>query len=355
MLAKTGFGVDFSLNYLYVSNPYADTNPNHPTLIYGNVPGAVGTFQEGLLRCLSESGKAGVAANGRTNSNGNPPGGTVVLVGSDLGGYDWPERRLDSKGNPLPNAKQKQAARVAQTVCTNGFNHKSLDTHVIGLTATYNDFDYTGAVFRLEESLSTKEGLNKRALGYGKTFTVSPETQANYNARGGHILVTTPVWRSMLGFDLVSSLSSYRPFAWTRNLPGQFGTQQSFFTFQWLMTYYFEGLTNNMCNWNFAMGIGPRGTGCITNRWNHFFTFAWAGNGFYHGKLEQRLAVALEPRGQQWLLYGQWWWRRFLDTPIDLSFGTSWFPSSRHDNSWVLLNYFTHRNLLWFEGTYYLM
>jgi hypothetical protein len=356
MLSKTVYGVDFSLDYLFTSNPYADTNPNHPTLVYGDgVPGAVGTFQEGLERCLSPSGKAGVAANGRTNSNGNPPGGTIVLVGSDLAGYDWPERRLDANGKPLPTAKQKQASRVAETVCGNFFNHKSLYTNIFGLTGTYNDFDYTGAVFRMEESLSTKEGLNKRAVGYGKTFTVSPEVAANYAARHGKILVDTPVWRSMLGFDLVSALGNYRPFAWTRQLPGGIGTQQSFFTFQWLMTYYFQNLTNNMCNWNFAMGIGPQGTGCLTNRWNHFFTFAWAGNGFFHGKLEQRLAVALEPRGQAWLLYGQWWWRRFMDSPVDISFGTSWFPSSRYDNSWTLLNYFVHRNLLWVEGTYYIL
>jgi len=355
-LAKTVLGVDFSLNYLFQPNLYADTNPNHPTLVYGdNVAGAAGTFQEGLLRCLSPSGKAGVGRNGQTNSNGNPPGGTVILQGADLYGYDFPGRRIDAKGNPLPNAKQKQASRQPFTVCTNGFSHKQMWTNVIGATATYNDFDYTGAVFRLEESYSTKEGLNKRVSGYGKTFTPSPEMVANSAARHGKILVDTPVWRSMLGFDLVSALGNYRPFAWTKHLPGDFGTQQSFFTFQWLMMHNFQNLTNNMCNWNFAMGIGEKGTGCRPYRWNHFFTFAWAGNGFFHGKLEQRLAVALEPRGQQWLLYGQWWWRQFMDTPLDLSFGTSWFPSSRMDNSWVLLNYFSNRNLLWVEGTYYIL
>src|SRR5207249_9811949 len=84
-------------------------------------------------------------------------------------------------------------------------------------------------------------------------------------------------------------------------------------------------------------------------------TIAFSGNGYFHGKLEQRLATALEPRSQQWLLYGQWWWRSFLNLPVDVSFGTSWFPSSRMDNSWTLLNYFTNRNLLWIEGTYYLL
>src|SRR5262249_20127320 len=146
-----------------------------------------------------------------------------------------------------------------------------------------------------------------------------------------------PVWRSMVGFDLAQSLSSYHGLGWTRNLPGQIGTQQSFLSFQWLMSYWFEGLSNNMCNWNFAQGIGPsdpqdgnpkRGafSGCRPNHFNHFFTLGFSGNGYFRSKLEQRLAVALEPRGRQWLLYGQWWWRDFLSMPVDLSFGTSWFP-----------------------------
>jgi len=69
--------------------------------------------------------------------------------------------------------------------------------------------------------------------------------------------VTTPVWRSMVGFDLQQSLASYHGLGWMRHLPGQIGTQQSFLSFQWLMQYNFEGLSNNMCNWNFAEGSGP--------------------------------------------------------------------------------------------------
>src|SRR5262249_44604188 len=143
-------------------------------------------------------------------------------------------------------------------------------------------------------------------------------------------------------------------------------TQSSFLSFQWLMTYWFEGLSNNMCNWNFAQGIGPsdpqdgnpqRGAikGCRPNHFNHLFTLGFAGNGYFRGKLEQRLAVALEPRGQQWLLYGQWWWRELLSLPIDLSFGASWYPGSRMNNSWVSLNYLHDKNYIWFEGTYYIL
>jgi len=258
---------------------------------------------------------------------------------------------------------------LPQTVCTNGFSHNYNQTHVIGFTATYNDFDYTGAVFRLEESISTREKMDKRPAGlFGHTFaTVDPPIHViNQMARRGRLLVSTPVWRSMVGFDLLQALNHYPGLGWTRHLPGQFGVQQSFVSFQWLMAYNFEGISNNMCNWNFVEGIGPsdpqdgtpkRGAtpGCRPNHWNHLFTLGLGGQGYFRSKLEQRLAVALEPRGQQWLLYGQWWWRSFMDTPIDLSFGTSWFPGSRMNNSWSLLNYFVHKNLVWFEATYYLL
>ena len=51
------------------------------------------------------------------------------------------------------------------TICTNGGSHQRRYSHVLGFTLTYNDFDYTGMVIRLEQSYSTKEGLNKRTLG----------------------------------------------------------------------------------------------------------------------------------------------------------------------------------------------
>ena len=95
--------------------------------------------------------------------------------------------------------------------------------------------------------------------------------------------------------------------------------------------------------------------GCKTQRWNNLFTIALAGNGYFRGKLEQRLAIAYEPRGHQELFFGQWWWREFMSLPVDLSMGTAWFTGSRMENSWTLLNYFAGRDLVWFEATYYIL
>jgi len=152
---------------------------------------------------------------------------------------------------------------------------------------------------------------------------------------------------------------------WTRNLPGGLGTQASFLSFQWLMKYT-PAVSNTFCEWNNAVGIGPsdpsdglpvRGAkqGCRDNHWNHLFTLGYAGQGYFASKLEQRLAVVFEPRAQFWLLYGQWWWRNWYGLPLDLSFGTSWFPSSRFNNSWTSLNYLSDRNLVWAEFTYYIL
>ena len=35
----------------------------------------------------------------------------------------------------------------------------------MGFTSTYNDFEYTGAVFRIEQSFSTKEHIRKLPAG----------------------------------------------------------------------------------------------------------------------------------------------------------------------------------------------
>ena len=194
-------------------------------------------------------------------------------------------------------------------------------------------------MFRFEQSYSTKEAFNKR------TYT-NNEEPINHDSRArrrGRILNSGGVWRSMFGFDLIQSLMSYPGMGWTRHLPGQFGIQASFLTGQWLMQYNNtgrSGMSNNMCNWNTTQGLPvaiaePDATkreqgdgkydpanpddplapkreaerGCHTKRWNHLFTLAFAGNGYFRGKLEGRNAFVWEPRGKHVLLFSQWWWR----------------------------------------------
>jgi len=392
IIGSTWFNLDFSLNWLFVPFTFANANTvgdfsqygddlDGDGLIDGTAIEPAGSFREGLLRCLSPSGKQHVGGNGRTN--GGFFGG---LHGTDLLGYDWGERHVDENGLPTDEAKQAHAIRRNYTYCTNGFSHQRRYSHVIGFTLTYNDFDYTGAVFRFEQSYSTKEGLNKR------TFTSHQDKPIDANSRArrrGRILNSAGVWRSMAGFDLIQSLMSYPGMGWTRHLPGQFGVQTSFLTGQWLMMYNNtgrSGLSNNMCNWNFAQGLpasipepdaalrtqgdgkydpanpddplAPKRDavrGCSSKRWNHLFTLAFAGNGYFRGKLEGRNAVAWEPRGSHVLLFSQWWWRELRSMPLDLSFGTAWFLGSQNSNSWSALNYLANQDMVWMEFTYYLI
>ena len=47
---------------------------------------------------------------------------------------------------------------------------------MIGFTTTYNDFDYTGAVFRTEQSYSAKEYVRRLPLGTGRNvFLTDPD------------------------------------------------------------------------------------------------------------------------------------------------------------------------------------
>ena len=403
VIGSTYFNLDFSLNYLFIPYTFANSNTVTDFRQYGpdldgdgyidGTPGEDGTgitpdgtFREGLLRCLSHSGKTMVAANGRSN------GGTFInLHGTDLSGYNWKERKLDPSGSPYEIitdengnrtrgkrlADEPHATRPNNTYCTNGFNLQRRYSHVIGFTLTYNDFDYTGAVFRFEQSYSTKEALLRRVNERFPGEHSGPNSNTRARRRG-RILNSGGVWRSMAGFDLIQSLMSYRGMGWTRNLPGQFGVQASFLTAQWLMQYNNTGrggMSSTMCNWNFGQGVGPSlpseydeakpndplapkrdaTRGCKQKRFNHLFTLAFAGNGYFRGKLEGRNAFVWEPRGKHTLLFSQWWWRELRGLPLDISFGTAWFLGSRNDPSWSLLNYFAGRDHIWLEATYYLI
>jgi hypothetical protein len=236
---------------------------------------------------------------------------------------------------------------------------------VVGFTGTYNDFDYTGAVFRLEQSLSTKEVIRNVPGGFGHHAAdpiLAKSIQQNFHR-------FTPVWRSMVGFDLFQSLGFFR------YIPGihhSFYDQAWFLSGQWLMENYWDNVANNLCQNSDNIGNGItkeeaqafRAAGqrvysnphCRRYRWNHLFTLSLGNQGLFASRMETRNAVAFEPRAKQYLLYTQNWWRNVLGYPsLELSFGAAWFPGSYHDVSWSSLNYYAWRDQLWFEFTYYLL
>jgi len=82
-------------------------------------------------------------------------------------------------------------------------------THIVGGTMTYNDFKYTGLIWRLEESVSTKEPRN-RALPLVGDRAYQLPNQQDFATKS---TTDTLVWRSMIGFDLLRAF----PFLPTRH------------------------------------------------------------------------------------------------------------------------------------------
>lgn len=225
-------------------------------------------------------------------------------------------------------------------------------THVAGFTTTYNDFDYTGAVFRLEQSWSTNEPRNFAARNSPAQLQINGEgLDENGNPCPAGVLTCpgrkaitkkaksgTAVWRSMIGFDLLRT--------W-QFLPGTFGRDQWFLTGQHLMTYQ----NNNR----------PSALNAFTNapfdrhqRWEHLFTLS--GSGFFaRGKLEPLWAYAYSPNAKQHLILLQAYWHGLYFRYLDLFAGMALYPSSRFQTDASFLNYYADRDTFWIRLQYYLL
>ena len=384
------WGIDWSLNYAFIPTgiqgtydinkillpPPANPGPAgniRPDIVYGDADlvqafgfgTPVGTFEQGLRRCLSESGKTG-EQKGRSGTV------TTLLVGADLIGYNNPKRfgpngALDAQGNAKRG--KHNAVRPPLTFCAPALFDNTF-THVMGFTGTYNDFDYTGAVFRVEQSLSTKEYVRHVPSGFANSAGRRYQAPLDNFTYSGNYHTFSKVWRSMVGFDLLKSVPSFRyiPF-----LHHSFADQAWFFTGQWLMQNQMNRVANPLCYVVDNGGNGISGSEarrreaadgfkhysnkqCRRYHWNHLFTFAMANQGLFASRLETRNAIVFEPRDKDWLLFSQWWWRNVLGyDQVELSMGVAWYPSSGMSQGWSGLQHFADRDQVWFEMTYYLL
>jgi len=379
-------GFDFSLNYANIPVGVSGTFNFSDVIgakVYGDTDVAaanglgtpVGTFEEGLRRCLDNKGRGHSVKNDRSQESGSV---ATVLAGADLGGFNHPDRfrsnnrngALNNNGEPVRG--RHNAVRPPITQCFPANFHWTR-TSIFGFTTTYNDFDYTGAVFRLEQSFSTKEYVRKLPLGTGRNAlltdqrTIDRLTAFSIN-KDYHTY--TPVWRSMVGFDLLKSVPSFRyiPF-----LHDSFATQAWFFTGQWLMKNQWSNIANPLCYVVDNPGNGitkaeaarkSRESGkrfysspqCRNYRWEHLLTLAAVNQGLFASRLETRNAVVYEPRSKDWLLFSQWWWRNVMGYEnIELSTGVAWYPGSSMSQGWSGIYAFASRDQFWFEMTYYLL
>ncbi len=218
-------------------------------------------------------------------------------------------------------------------------------THVVGFTLTYNDYDITGAVLRLEQSFSTKEARNGN----------SPNSPARLleEANGGqlalpnvrdfdtHNMRTTQVWRSMVGFDYLRALAPQSG----RGLPQplrSLATDQWFFTFQFLNEYYAHAEQVNS-NTSF------------TNRMHHFnplLTYAMTGF-FMNQRLRPTLIAALDVNEMfpLFVLQAQY----YITPKLELRVGEIIYAGSKNDETNSGLHFYADRDTLFARITYFLL
>ncbi|MEA2626626.1 MAG: hypothetical protein QOD06_2671, partial [Candidatus Binatota bacterium] len=156
-------------------------------------------------------------------------------------------------------------------------------THIVGGTLTYNDYDYTGTILRMEQSLSTKEPRTIFPALVGTRAGDYPHTR-DFDTGGW---TQTDIWRSMIGFDyLRAPFKVYSLPGWLRRseLARSLLTDQWFFTFQFFNEYWSH--VSHQLGQDFS----------ITNRhqhWNPVLT--WIQTGFFlREKLRPTIALAYE-------------------------------------------------------------
>jgi len=293
----------------------------------------------------------------------------TFFVGVDMYGYSQ-----DSKLNNDRNS----------TACFD-VSHWMPWTNVFGFTVTYNDFDYTGAVFRLEQSWSTNEARNiapvanggrsqahyearvaaaqAKAIAQGKTGSQIPNTPftdgdgnpcvdgqsfcPSPRHRVARIKTGTSVWRSMIGFDLIQSIQSFPGMGWARGLPGGIGDQTTFYTFQALTTYQNDNRATGLN----AFTNAPRDR---HSRFNQLYTFGMSGF-YFRGKLEPLFAFAYSVNAKQPLLLAQTYWHGLYFRNLDVFAGTVMYMGSTNDVDATGLHLWAERDLFWIRLQYYLL
>ena len=286
-------------------------------------------------------------------------------------------------------------------------------TNVFGFTVTYNDFDYTGAVFRLEQSWSTNEPRNFGGSNYGgrdqahfdaklqharETYLAglddNPEYAAEvdqyaadngvdrrgavFGAPGVDPLITGPhgdaegnpcapgvnvcpgkkinAARIKGGTSVWRSMIGFDLIQSIGSLPGM----------SWARTlpggigdqatfYTFQALTTYQNN-NRAWGINaftnaPRDR---HHRFNQLYTFGLSGF-YFRGKLEPLFAFAYSVNAKQPLLLAQTYWHGFLFRNLDIFAGTVMYMGGRNDTDATGLHLWADRDLFWIRLQYYLL
>ena len=215
-------------------------------------------------------------------------------------------------------------------------------THIIGLTATYNDNDYTGFIWRLEQSYSTKEPRNHTpplAAERRGQFPLSEDFE-------DHLKRDTGVWRSMIGFDYLRSITSQsklpaglRKISLLRSLL----TDQWFFTFQFFNEYYTHS----------GNQIGLLDS--VTDRmysWNPVLTYVMTGF-FMNNRLRPFIAAGYDVNVNFPVTWVQFEW--FITPQLSLKVGDIEYLGSKNAESFLFLHKYADRDTFFAKLTYFIL
>ena len=286
-------------------------------------------------------------------------------------------------------------------------------TNVFGFTVTYNDFDYTGAVFRLEQSWSTNEGRNWGGSNYGGRSQAhfdaklqaaregyldklddNPERAAAvdqyaadhgvdrraavFGAEGVDPLITGPhsdgegnpcvpgvnvcpgqkINRARIktGSSIWRSMIGFDLIQSIQSFPGMGWSRSLPGGIGDQATFYtFQALTTYQ-NDNRAAGINaftnaPRDR---HHRFNQLYTFGTSGF-YFRGKLEPLFAFAYSVNAKQPLILAQAYWHGLYFRNLDLFAGTVMWMGSRNDTDGTGVHIWADRDLFWIRLQYYLL
>jgi hypothetical protein len=213
-------------------------------------------------------------------------------------------------------------------------------THILGTTLTYNDYKYTGMIFRLEQSYSTKEPRNG-APPLANVRQGQFPSQRDFETSGKR---QTEVWRSMIGFDYLRAFPQYMPTGFQRSkyLRTWF-MDQWFFTFQFLNEYY--------SHVNGQMGLLDSPSDRMQH-WNPVFTLVATGF-FLNNVFRPWIAAGYDVNAEFPLLWLQGTY--FVTPRLQVRVGEILYLGSKHSESFLFLHRYADRDTFFLRLTYWLI
>jgi len=215
-------------------------------------------------------------------------------------------------------------------------------THIMGITGTYNDNSYTGFIWRMEESYSTREPRNHKP-------PLAADRAGNFPMHADfldHLKRNTGVWRSMIGFDYLRSITSagrlpasIRGLSLVRSLL----TDQWFFTFQFFNEYYTHS----------GNQIGLLDS--VTDRMQSFnpvLTYVMTGF-FNNDRLRPFIAAGYDVNAKFPVTWVQF--EYYLNPKLSVKIGDIEYIGSSHAESFLFLHKYADRDTFFVKATYFLL